>query len=251
MNVYQNFREAASGSRLYCTNCGQPNPVENETCQECGTELVRPASFFQNVFDVVARPIQGMRRVAATAPLVQALLVVIAGAAVQVLIQTIDLLRGWQYYYSNPSKIDDNFIKALNDGRLPTSAPEPWQLLIYLLIFLISAILFAGAMQLTGKLFYGKETRFNYNSLLACVAFSRVAYVGTLIIALINLSVPDAGAVTSIIGLIPLVWQLALLVFGIKAATGLNYNRAAIVVMTPALIFLFLLPSLLGVPLPI
>lgn len=259
MKLYEDLRSAASGSRLYCVNCAQPNPAGNTTCDECGAEIPQPAPLFKNMFDVIVRPAQGMRRVAATAPLIQALLVIILASAIQYLSQTLSALQFWQKYYNSPSKVNEDFskfnkdyVQLFSENKISSGAPtEVWSFLIFLVIAIIGAFLFAMAMQLVARLFYKNSVILHLNPLLSIVGFGRVAYLGSLVLVLITWLIPDASDVTSVLSLVPLVWQLTLLVFGVRASTGLNWNRAAVIVLTPALFFLYILPLLIGISLPI
>lgn len=248
MKVYEDFKLAASGTRLYCPECGQPNPADNETCDECGATLLRPASLWQNLLDVIIRPLQGMKRVAATAPIMQALLVVILGTAIQFVVRALGVYQFWNYYFLHPERADPDFAKANPDyiklfaeGQIVSNAPEPWQFFASLLIYIVSWLLFAGGIYLVTRFFY-KDARLNYTALLPVVGFSRVAYLATLLLVGILIFVPDAQQVVGLISLLPLAWQLFLMIVGVRSITGLNWNRATIIVMAPALLFYFLVP---------
>jgi len=251
MKIYEDFRRAVSNDRLYCPECGQANPRGNEVCAECETTLLQPVSMLQNVLDVVGRPMRGMKRVAATAPILQALLIVLAGTAIQLLIEALSLSQFWQYYYDNPDKRTDQFVTAFNDKKLPAHSFEPTQFILALVIFTASWVLFAGAIILVARLFYKQQGRLNYNPVLAVVGFARLAYLALLVILATLSFVPSLVEVGNILALLPLFWQLALLIIGVRFATGLNWNRSALVVAVPAILFIFLLPGLIGLQLPL
>ncbi len=244
MKVYDNLRLAMSSDTIYCSNCSQPNPIENETCENCGIALIRPASFFQNLLDVLARPLRGMRRIAATAPLVQALLVVILATAAQLMTQNISLLRGWQYYYDNPAQIDEELAKALRENRLPTSATGPFEMLIVFLIFLIGWVLFTGGIHYAARIFYKQEARIKFNVLFSIIGMSRITYLLPLLLLVLSFIVPDIAIAANILVQLRIItiWQLVLVIIGVKAASGFNWNRSTLIVMIPALIFMFLIP---------
>lgn len=259
MNVFEGLRTAATSTRLYCVNCGQPSSTDHTVCGECGAELLQPAPLFQNLLNVIVRPFQGMRRIAGTAPLIQALLVIILMAALQYLAQTLGALQFWQKYYDTPSKINEDFssfnkdyVQLFAENKISSGAPtEIWSFLIFLVIAILGAFFFTLGMQLVARLFYKNNVIFNFNPILSIVGFARVGYLGTLLLVLITMLIPDARTIGSILSLIPLVWQLTLLVLGVRASTGLNWNRAAVIVLTPALFFLYILPLLIGISLPI
>ncbi len=250
MKVYENLRLAASRQRVYCPNCSQANPAENEVCDECNSELMHPSGIFPTLLEIIIRPFVGMRRVAATAPLVPAFFMVVLTTSIQFVIEVLSVYQFWLYYYNNPTKVTDPFIKNLTEGKLTGTAPEPWQFFLALLIFLVSWGLFTGALYLTGRLFYRKDAILHYDALLSVVAFARTGYIGLLVLLVLLLLIPDAAGVGSFLALLPLVWQLSLLVIGVRTSTGLNWNRAAIMVMIPAVFFIFLLPALIGVQIP-
>ncbi|MEI6045211.1 MAG: Yip1 family protein [Chloroflexota bacterium] len=246
MKIYEEFRLAASGTRLYCPDCGQSNSSGRETCEACNTTLLRSASIFQNLLDAIVRPMQGMKRVAATAPLIQGLLLVLLTTAFQFVLYAISGYHFWQYYFTNPDKIasdfpniynDPNYINLFLEDKVTSGLPEFWQLL---LLYGLSWFLFTGAIYLGVRLFYQKEAHFNYLNLLSVVAFSRVSYLGLLVLAVVVLLAPETTSVVRFFNLLPLVWQAFLLIVGVRTSTGLNWNRAGIVVMIPVLMFTFL-----------
>jgi hypothetical protein len=192
---------------------------------------------------------QGMKRVAATAPLIQGLLVVVLTTTLQLIVRSLSVYQFWQYYFTNPDKIavdflksDPNYLTLFAEGKVVSNAPELWQLLASLAVYVLSMFLFAGGMYLGIRFFYEKDASLNYMALLPIVAFSRVGYVGLLALAIVVLVSPEAASVVGIFSLLPLVWQLFLMIVGVRTSTGLSWNRSGIVVMIPALLFYFLVP---------
>jgi hypothetical protein len=90
--VIEEFRVGTD--TLLCPQCGEPNPIEDEKCFNCGTELTKPASLWQNTIDVIIAPFRGMQRVAATMPYWQGVFLYFLLISAVVLAQVWSVL-GW------------------------------------------------------------------------------------------------------------------------------------------------------------
>ena len=116
-----------------------------------------------------------MRRIAGTAPLIQALLVIVLMAALQYLAQTLGALQFWQKYYDTPSKINEDFssfnkdyVQLFAENKISSGAPtEIWSFLIFLVIAILGAFFFTLGMQLVARLFYKNSIIFNFNPILS------------------------------------------------------------------------------------
>ncbi len=279
------FWRKTSGDSIICLNCGTSNPLGETSCENCEKTLQRPASTVVNVFDTLFRPLRGMARIAATAPVRQAFVVVIGMIAVYLLVGVISTLLTlnqvepevtnfnrdypaaqdqlapedrfvkFTYYLRSTAavradkvKFEQDFkteldkvkpedrIRAYNSFLNNPPVPGVTFIVAQLVFLLLSWSFFSISLFYTARLFYRNDTRANMFQLLAVVGFARLSGLSGFLF-LIPLP-SEAGYGLQIAAL---VWQLGLVVVGVRFSTGLSWNRAAIIVAIPFLIFRFFL----------
>lgn len=283
--IVENFRRSTSGEKVTCLNCGAVNPAGQDKCENCEEPLQKPAPLAVNFIESIIRPMRAMPRIAATAPIMQAFLVVMLMASIYIFMGAYSTLSSLDQLQPELDKFnreypaatdnlkpEDRFIKfvyylrADNNARADktkfnqdfqteldkikpedrltrynnfiNSPPTPGLLFIVTtyLFLIMSWAFFAIAIFYTARIFYRNDNRGTIPSILAVVGFARVATLGAL---LFLLPIPNEIAYGLQIAL--LAWQLVLAVIGTRAATGLSWNRCAIIVVLPALLFRFFL----------
>ncbi len=237
IKLYDDFRSRTAQDKVMCLNCGAINPAGQTNCENCEQTLERPASFLVNVFETVVRPMRAMPRIAATLPVIQAFLIVLATTFLNLLVQIIGGLRTLEYYFDNPSKLSDDQRKAILEAKAPPSIG--WEYIAFNSLFLIVTwFFFALSVFYIARLLYRNDARTNLASLLSVVGFARIAGLGTFIFLL---PIPSVDIVGLILSYVILLWQVALMVIGTKFSTGLTWNRATLIVAIPTLLFRFVL----------
>lgn len=259
MKLYEDFRAKTSGDKTLCLNCGAANLTGTKSCENCQAALEQPAPFILNLAETVVRPIRAMRRIAATAPVKQAFMVVLLVVPAYLLLQTVSTVNslnvllsrldlfgtgpGSQAFRANPPALPgigliDQILTTQRTRLLSSPAPVPGLLEIGFLFLLLtlSWVFFATAVFYTARLIYRNDARTNWISILSIVGFARVTGWA---IPLALLPLP--GVVTQALSLLVLLWQLTIIVIGVKFSTGLSWNRGIMVTIIPALIFYFFL----------
>ena len=247
-----------------CLECGASNPAGAETCENCGAVLPRPASLFQNLFELVIRPLKAMARIAAYAPIMQAFLVVVVAVLIAIIEGVSSLQRSYdyllnlitQYQNGNPGPLQDSLaagasadapkpdlttaLPQLHDQLVnnPIALPGAGYIGAYFILLILSWLFLSIAMYYTARLLFNKDVpRTNFYSLASVAGFARIAYILTLLLLIPGLT----NLMGWIISLGVLLLQLGLLLMGAKFSTGLSWGKAAVVVAIPALIMQFLL----------
>lgn len=274
MKAYQNFQTILGNRIVRCLNCGAINASDRTTCEQCEATLVVPQSLFVNVIETVIQPFRAMFRIAATLPIMQGFLVVVALASLNALQSLYYAHQYYSYIVDHPEGRNPEFNKLLAKFQPPQS------FVLDTIFPFVSAVLywfmFTAAIYVTGRLFYSRNPEFknSFLSLLAIVAFSRLGELLTLLFSLVAFFYPDlygiGSKVTSsqfqledkttatfylqpiadqtwrqvveaVANLGQLLWKVFLMMTGVHFATGLNWNRAILVVLIPAMLFLFFL----------
>lgn len=258
MRLIEDVRQAASSANVYCTNCGAVNPVGQVECSECENPLEVPTTMVGNILGVLAWPQRGLRKVVATAPIIQALLVVIAATSLVLIAQTVSVLIQLQSAFTGLPKLQSElnseiyFLRALrtpltnlgysnvpqtniSDFLGASPSPDITTILISFIQGIVTWFLFAGVIYLLARLLYKREAIRNFKGLLALVGFARVTWVAFLLIFPL-LGVSDLADVSQILVLLLAIWQLALIVTGVKQGLKLTWNHALTVVLLPAVI---------------
>jgi hypothetical protein len=89
------FRRSTSGEYVFCNYCGAVNHTGEEACENCGEALERPASMLMNCIDTIVRPFRAMPRLVATAPVLQAMLMVVLMIAIYIFMIAFTTKTGW------------------------------------------------------------------------------------------------------------------------------------------------------------
>lgn len=233
--IYDNFRQQLTDDKVMCLNCGELNQAGLENCENCEHKLQQPRNLYINAFQTIVQPIRAMARIAATMPVMQAFLAVVASAAIYILLQTEFYLISLQYAVDHIGELwrNEQARTALLD---PNYRPVPGipEIAINLIVYLISWLFFSLALFYTARLFYRKDARINFKSLASVAGFARLV---TLFTFIFFIPVGDFGYALRILFL---VWQVVLVTIGVRFSTGLNYNRAILIAMIPTLLFQFI-----------
>jgi len=167
-----------------------------------------------------------------------------------------------QYVFlrDNPTaeaKLSDKQVSAYNTKGdvLPTidsSFIVPF--LLNTLIRVAFSAVFALAVSVTARLFFKQMAKTNFYSLFAVATFAQLAMLITIFLLLLAVFVPELGRVRydpstedqtnpylllSTYG--TLIYQVSLLVIGVRFSTLLNWQRSLVVVLIPALLLVFFL----------
>jgi hypothetical protein len=203
-----------------------------------------------------------MRRIISTAPVLQAFLIVLGAAAVFIFAQVLSLLLGYQQLFNNLPTLQDeakaqyyffdvvatplrnllhqDFPNPSLLGSNPT--PDVITVLFFLLQSLITWFLFSAAVYGLTRLLYKKEAVRNFKGILALVGYARITWIPFLVVVVMALN-NDLADISQILVLVISIWQLVLIIVGIKQGLNLSWNKAMTVVLLPVVIILF-------VPLP-
>lgn len=232
--IYEHFQRQISNDKVMCLNCGAINPVGLENCENCDNSLEQPRPLVINMVETIIRPQRAMARIAATMPIMQAFLVVVAVASVYLIFQMIGRLTSIQSIADNLSKVTSDQVKILLDPAF-RPVPGPVEILSSYFLLILSWLFFSLSLFYAGRLLYRKEARISFKSLASVAGFSRVV---TLFTFLFFIPIGDFG--------IALQWlllalQVALDTIGVRFSTGLTFNRAILVVLIPTMLFTFLL----------
>jgi ribosomal protein L40E len=275
MSVYQNFLTVVNNKQVRCPSCGALNPAESTNCEDCESPLIAKAAMWQNVYEVLFSPVRGMCRVANTLPVMQGFLIVLLLGAMSALQSIYFLYLQFSFIADNAAIRTPAFNEQLKKLIAPTSFVP--QVLTTTAFALISWFMFAASLFLVARLLYRSSPEFknNFWSMLAIVGFGRLAELLIMLYTLIGffnpslfgldakltaLQVPNADGtgstpaftqvvpdnvvlvvVEAVINIGTLVWKIILMGIGVHYTTGLNWNRALLIVVIPALLFLFLL----------
>ena len=233
--IYEQFQRQISDDKVMCLNCGAINPVGLENCENCDNALEQPKSLWVNLFQTIAMPRVAMSRIAATMPIMQAFLAVIAAASVFILFQVISY---YQSLNDALGRIDELWRNVDTRNALldPNFHPVPGivEIAINYFVFFLSWLFFAIAVFYTLRLLYRRDARISYKSLASITGFGRIVTIFTVIFLL---PLGDFGYALRIL---LLVWQIVVDTIGVRYSTGLSYNKAIIAVIIPALIFQFI-----------
>lgn len=230
LKFYENVQRQFSATNILCPNCGAANSVEAKQCLKCENRLLKPMPFGLNVLGAFIAPRQAFERIAATAPVKQAGLIVILTIALYLLQQTLGSLFYLESVLADPTSLSN----AARDQLLGLPSPPTPDLIAILLnyIFLfVNYIFLTVSIFYTARLFFREEARANFWSLLAIVGFARITMLARFLIFLPVLELAFAGVV------IALLWQLALLTVGVKYSTGLPWTKAALLAGLPLVFF--------------
>ncbi|MDB5078755.1 MAG: hypothetical protein JWP00_679 [Chloroflexi bacterium] len=232
--IYEHFQRQISNDKVMCLNCGAINPLGLENCENCEHTLERPRPLLINMVDTIIRPQRAMARVAATMPVMQAFLAVVAVASVYLIFQMIGRLTSIQSILDNLSKVTPDQQKILLN---PAFRPVPGLIEIassYLLLTL-SWLFFSLALFYAARLLYRKEANINFKSLASVAGFGRVITLFTFLFFI------PLGDFAIALQWLLLAWQVAVVTIGVKFSTGLSFNKAILVVIIPTMLFVFLL----------
>lgn len=256
MRIIEDVRQAASSAKVYCANCGAANPAGAAECSECGTTLDQPTNMVLNAVGVIAWPQRALRRVVTTAPVMQAFLIVLFSSAIVLLIQYVGVLVQLNQILGDSGPLRDEIyvIKVLRTPLVNLSGyqlctnvnclladPTPGTFDVIAQVFqsILTWLIFAGAVYLLSRLLYKKEAIANLPGVLALVGIARVTWISFLI-TLPLLSDQDLSQYGQILILVAAVWQLALLVFGVRFGLKLTWNHSLVVVLLPAVVIVFI-----------
>lgn len=275
MKVYENLQTVVGNKQIRCPNCGALNPAEALNCEECEATLIGQASMWVNIWDTLFSPVRAMCRIAATLPVMQAFLIVLAISAVSSLQSIYYLLVQFSFIADNAAIRTPAFNTELAKLRVPDSYLP--QVLTTIIFSILTWFMFSAAAYLFARLFYRNLPDFknNFWSMLAVVGFTRLTELLSFLYTLIGFffqdlfgtaakitplklpgETPEAAvpAFTQVINDViwriiaegfvsigQLVWKLVLIAIGVHYTTGLNWNRSLLVAVIPALLFIFLL----------
>lgn len=233
--IYEQVQRQLASDKVMCLNCGAINPVGIENCENCDNDLLQPKSLWLNLLQTIAMPRVAMARIAATMPIIQAFLTVIAAASVYILFQVISYYESLQDALGRIDELWRNE-KTRNALLDPNFHPVPGlvEIAINYFVFFLSWLFFAIAMFYTIRLLYRRDARINFKSLASVAGFARIVTIFTIVFLL---PLGDFGYALRIV---VLVWQIAIDTIGVRYSTGLSYNKAIIAVIIPALIFQFI-----------
>lgn len=257
MRIIDDVRQAANSAKVFCTNCGAVNPAGQADCSECGNPLDQPTSMLNNAIGVIAWPQRSLRRVVTTAPVMQAFLIVLFSSALVLIIQYIGVLVQLNQIVSDPSPLRDE-IYVLKVLRIPLSnlgyqnvppanvvdllsnpTPGTFDVIAQVFQSLLTWIIFSGVVYLLTRLFYKKEALPNFAGVLALVGIARITWISFLI-TLPLLSNQDLSQYGQILILVAAIWQLALLVAGVRVGLKMTWNHSLTVVLLPAVAIVFI-----------
>jgi hypothetical protein len=233
---FERIGDFARQNKVVCLNCGLTNPASVKTCENCEYVLESPAGLFQNIVGLVTHPIQTMRRVAATAPLGQGLLISIFMTGILFAFYNIGRYLYFETVAQNPQQLTE---AQANQIRQLREAPYPSLLEFFILgIFqVVGWLFFAAAMYYTGRLLF-RDAKLNFYSLLGVAGISRIVNIFVLLLLIPNFAI-NGFYLGGIVVYAILALQVVLLLVGVKMSTGLNMNRTSIIVIIPLLIFMF------------
>ncbi len=234
LKLYDGFRAKTAGDKVECLNCGAMNEAGAKTCENCDKALEQPASLLVNALETIIRPQRAMQRIAATAPIKQAFLVVIAMIAVYIFVGAIITQLALENILNDLNSVSDLLRKQILELREP---PVPGLVFILSNFFflIISWLLFSLGILYAGRMLYRKEARLNFVSLASIVGFARITTLASLIFIL------PLEQFSTILSILLLLWQLGLITVGVRFSTGLPWTRTILIVLIPALLFRFLL----------
>lgn len=242
--ILDGWREHASGQKVYCLNCGATNSASQSACLNCEKELERPASLGINLLGLIIRPVPTAQRLVATAPIMQAFLVVLLAFTGFMVLISLSQLFVLETVLANIAKIlgDPNLDQVRQFYLKLTEPPTPSIeiILIRLLYSIVQWLLYTAAIYFSLKFFFKQEISRNFYSLLTITGFSRITIFLTFLIFIpvFNIQIFEGFVLGDLFRFIPLVWQLVLILFGVRALTGLSLNRVSLAVIAPSLLFL-------------
>jgi len=263
MKLLEDMRQATRSGTVYCTNCGTANPVGKRECSNCDFPLEMPTTLLGNLLGALAWPQRGLRKIVATAPVIQAFLVVLAMSALVLFVQILGVLVQLQNYLNNLGQLRSDIapelylrnllrtpLQKLGIPNVPTTtvtelfgnnpAPDVSLIIFTFIQAIVTWFLFAGVIYLLTRTLYRKEAVRNFVGLLALVGFGRISWLG-LLIALPIFSASGSADIAQILLLLVAVWQLGLLIVGVKFGLKMSWNHALVAVMLPAVVVIFLL----------
>ncbi len=232
--IYEHFQRQISSDKVMCLNCGALNPIGLEECENCDSSLEHPRPLLINMVQTIIRPQRALARIAATMPIMQAFLVVVAVASIYLVFQMIGRLTSIQSIADNLSKVTSDQMKILLDPAF-RPVPSVIEILSSYVLLILSWLFFSLSLFYAGRLLYRKEARISFKSLAAVAGFSRVV---TLFTFLFFIPIGDFGIALQ---WLLLAWQVALDTIGVRFSTGLTFNKAILMVIIPTMLFTFLL----------
>lgn len=232
--VYEQFQRQLSNDKVVCLNCGAINPLGLENCENCDNALQQPKSLLVNMIETIIRPQRAMARIAATMPVMQAFLTVVAVSSIYLVFQMIGRLTSIQSIADDLSKVTPDQRKILLD---PAFRPVPGliEILSSYFLLLLSWLFFSLALFYATRLLYRKEAHINFKSLASVAGFGRVV---TLFTFLFFIPIGDFGIALQ---WLLLAWQVAIDTIGVRFSTGLTFNKSILIVIIPTMLFVFLL----------
>jgi ribosomal protein L40E len=232
--IYDQFQRQLANDKVMCLNCGAINPLGLENCENCDNSLEQPRPLLINMVETIVRPQRAMARIAATMPVMQAFLAVVAVSSVYLIFQMIGRLTSIQSIADDLSKVTSDQRKILLD---PNFRPVPGaiEILSSYFLLILSWLFFSMALFYATRLLYRKEAHINFKSLASVAGFGRVI---TLFTFLFFLPIGDFGIALQ---WLLLAWQVAIDTIGVRFSTGLTFNKAILVVIIPTMLFVFLL----------
>jgi hypothetical protein len=246
--IIETFKRSTSGEKVTCLNCGAVNPAGEEKCENCGEALERPAPLLINAVETIIRPMRAMRRIAATSPVMQAFLVVVLMVAIYILVGSLVRLFSLQQALNDYPKFLQDFhdeLAKLKPEDQPTAVsnfvnnpPVPGLAFVLsnFIFLLISWGFFSLAVYYTARIFYRNDSHATIPSLLSIVGFARITNLASFVFLL-----PLTTEIGYGLQIALLAWQLVLIVIGTRFSSGLSWNRCAVIVVIPALLFRFFL----------
>jgi hypothetical protein len=123
--VLDEFRNGTP--EVLCPECRELNPIDDEKCFNCETELLKPVSLWRNFVDVIIRPLVAMRRIAATMPYWQGAFLYFLLIALVALSQVVSLLSYGQNVLDNKIQLSRyQVVQVLDDrnGEVPLSTDQ-------------------------------------------------------------------------------------------------------------------------------
>jgi Yip1 domain len=275
MTVTQNIQAILQNKQVRCPNCGTINPAENTNCEDCESLLIAKAPMWANVYEVLFAPVRGMCRVAATMPVMQGFLIVLLLGALSALQSVFFIFLQYSFLADNAAIRTPQL-----NAELTKLSPPPSFLpntLTTIAFAIISWFMFAATLFIVARLLYRNQPTFknNFWSMLAVVGFGRLAELLVMLYTLVGFFYPDLFSIGSKITalklpgtdpnttisaftqVIPdnvvftvieavanigtLVWKILLISLGVHYVTGVTWNRALLITVIPALLFIFVL----------
>ncbi|MEI7556338.1 Yip1 family protein [Candidatus Chlorohelix sp.] len=123
--VLDEFRNGPTD--ILCPECRELNPIDDEKCFNCETELLKPVSLWRNFADVIIRPLVAMKRIAATMPYWQGAFLYFLLIAIVAVSQVASLLSYGQNVLDKKIEMSRfQVVQVLDDrnGEVPLSTDQ-------------------------------------------------------------------------------------------------------------------------------